>query len=38
MGHELGWPLWGWVSLAASAAFLAAFVAVERRAAGAGGR
>jgi MFS family permease len=38
MGHELGWPLWGWASLAASAAFLAAFVAVERRAGAAGGR
>lgn len=38
MGHELGWPLWGWVSLAASAAFLAAFVAAERRAGAAGGR
>lgn len=38
MGHELGWPLWGWASLGASAAFAAAFVAVERRVAAAGGR
>jgi MFS family permease len=38
MGHELGWPAWGWVSLAASAAFLTVFVAVQRRAAMAGGR
>ncbi|WP_067886100.1 MFS transporter [Actinomadura chibensis] len=38
MGHELGWPLWGWASLAASAVLLAAFVAVERRVAATGGR
>ncbi|MDL4812972.1 MFS transporter [Actinomadura opuntiae] len=38
LGHELGWPLWGWFSLAASAAFLAAFVMVERGAAARGGR
>jgi MFS family permease len=38
LGHELGWPLWGWVSLAASVAFLAAFVAVERGVAARGGR
>ncbi|WP_433469637.1 MFS transporter [Spirillospora sp. CA-128828] len=38
MGHELGWPLWGWASLAASAVFMAAFTAVERRVAAAGGR
>ncbi|WP_084263287.1 MFS transporter [Actinomadura formosensis] len=38
MGHELGWPLWGWGALAASAVFMAAFVAVERRAGAAGGR
>lgn len=38
MGHELGWPVWGWVSLAASAGFAAAFVLVERRVAAAGGR
>ncbi|TDD88682.1 MFS transporter [Actinomadura darangshiensis] len=38
MGHELGWPAWGWVSLAASAVFMAAFAAVERRVATTGGR
>lgn len=38
MGHELGWPLWGWASLAASAAFMTAFVLVERRVAAGGGR
>ncbi|MFA1543772.1 MFS transporter [Actinomadura monticuli] len=38
MGHELGWPLWGWASLAASGVLLALFVAVERRVAAAGGR
>lgn len=38
MGHELGWPLWGWASLAASAVFVAAFTVVERRVAAAGGR
>ncbi|NDU75332.1 MFS transporter [Actinomadura sp. DSM 109109] len=38
MGHELGWPAWGWASLAASAAFAAAFTAVERRVAAGGGR
>lgn len=38
LGHELGWPVWGWVSLAAGAGFLAAFVAVERRLTARGGR
>lgn len=38
MGHELGWPPWGWVSLAASAAFMAAFVVLQRRTGAAGGR
>ncbi|TDD74748.1 MFS transporter [Actinomadura rubrisoli] len=38
LGHELDWPLWGWLSLAASAAFFAAFVAVERRVAARGRR
>lgn len=38
MGHELGWPVWGWASLAASPVLLAAFVAVERRTGAAGGR
>jgi len=38
LGHDLGWPLWGWISLAASAVFLAAFVAVERQVATSGRR
>ncbi|RFS82394.1 MFS transporter [Actinomadura spongiicola] len=38
MGHELGWPAWGWASLAASVVFVAAFVLVERRFAATGGR
>ncbi|SNS37800.1 Major Facilitator Superfamily protein [Actinomadura mexicana] len=38
MGHELGWPPWGWAALACSAAFAAAFAVVERRVAAAGGR
>ncbi|MFI0481201.1 MFS transporter [Actinomadura sp. 9N215] len=38
MGHELGWPVWGWASLAGSALFAAAFVLVERRVAAAGRR
>ncbi|WP_131764144.1 MFS transporter, partial [Actinomadura fibrosa] len=38
LGHELGWPAWGWVSLGASAVFLAAFAEVERRVAADGGR
>jgi MFS family permease len=37
LGHEEHWPLWGWVSLAASAAAFAGFVAVERRLAQRGG-
>lgn len=31
-GHEEHWPLWGWLSLAASVVMLGLFVAVERRA------
>ncbi|PZS20540.1 MAG: MFS transporter [Pseudonocardiales bacterium] len=31
LGHEEHWPLWGWFSLAASAATFGAFVVVERR-------
>ncbi len=31
LGHEEHWPVWGWVSLAASAVRSPAFVAVERR-------
>jgi len=38
LGHELGWPLWGWTSLAASAVLFAAFFLVERHVAASGGR
>ncbi|MFG2001857.1 MFS transporter [Spirillospora sp. NPDC048911] len=38
LGHELGWPAWGWAALAASVLLLTAFVAVERRAAARGSR
>jgi MFS family permease len=31
LGHEENWPLWGWLSMAASGVAFAAFVAVERR-------
>jgi predicted MFS family arabinose efflux permease len=31
LGHEQGWPAWGWVLLVLSGFGLAAFVAVERR-------
>ncbi|MBB2913594.1 EmrB/QacA subfamily drug resistance transporter [Streptosporangium becharense] len=33
LGHERGWPLWGWVAMAASAGLAVVFVLVERRAA-----
>jgi MFS family permease len=33
LGHEEHWPVWGWVSLAASSALFAGFALVERRAA-----
>ncbi|MFB4262496.1 MFS transporter [Nonomuraea sp. GTA35] len=33
LGHELGWPVWGWAMLAAGAVLAAAFVATQRRAA-----
>lgn len=33
LGHEEGWPGWGWVMLGASAVVFAVFVAVQRRAA-----
>ncbi|MGC7098160.1 MFS transporter [Amycolatopsis lurida] len=33
LGHELGWPGWGWAVLAGSAVFVAAFVRTQRRAA-----
>nr|WP_234443596.1 MFS transporter [Streptomyces sp. NRRL B-24484] len=38
LGHELGWPAWGWAMLAGSAALFAVFAAVERRVAERGGR
>ncbi|GAA2826607.1 MFS transporter [Kitasatospora sp. CM 4170] len=38
LGHELGWPAWGWAMLAASAALFALFVVVERRIARRGGQ
>jgi len=37
LGHEENWPVWGWVSLGASAFAFAAFVMVERRLAARGG-
>jgi MFS family permease len=33
LGHELGWPVWGWVMLAGSAVLIAAFIRTQRRAA-----
>jgi hypothetical protein len=38
LGHELGWPLWGWFSLGASALLFGAFLLVERHVAASGGR
>ncbi|KJY24485.1 transporter [Streptomyces sp. NRRL S-495] len=38
LGHELGWPLWGWVLLGASALMFALFAVVERRIARRGGQ
>ncbi|RFU36777.1 MFS transporter [Actinomadura logoneensis] len=38
LGHELGWPAWGWAALAASAVLFAVFALVERRFAARGGR
>ncbi|MEV8636805.1 MFS transporter [Streptosporangium sp. NPDC051023] len=32
LGHEQDWPLWGWLSMAASVALVGVFVLVERRA------
>jgi MFS family permease len=37
LGHELDWPAWGWVMLAASVAVFAGFVVVERSMARRGG-
>jgi EmrB/QacA subfamily drug resistance transporter len=36
-GHDAGWPLWTWASLAASAALFAAFALSQRRLAARGG-
>lgn len=38
LGHELGWPAWGWAALAASVVLFAVFALVERRFAARGGR
>ncbi|MFJ9949968.1 MFS transporter [Kitasatospora sp. NPDC091207] len=38
LGHELGWPGWGWAMLAGSAALFGLFVVVERRIARRGGQ
>ncbi|GAA4848430.1 MFS transporter [Kitasatospora terrestris] len=38
LGHELGWPAWGWVMLAGSGVLFAVFAAVERRVAARGGQ
>ncbi|WP_371481579.1 MFS transporter [Kitasatospora sp. NBC_00315] len=38
LGHELGWPVWGWAMLAGSGVTAALFAVVERRIARRGGR
>ncbi|MGW4898426.1 MFS transporter [Kitasatospora sp. NPDC004240] len=38
LGHELGWPAWGWAMLAGSAALFALFAVVERGIARRGGQ
>ncbi|MFI6321391.1 MFS transporter [Nonomuraea sp. NPDC050556] len=38
LGRDLHWPVWGWVSMAASVAMFYAFVRVERWVTGRGGR
>ncbi|WP_354640335.1 MFS transporter [Kitasatospora camelliae] len=38
LGHELGWPAWGWAMLAAGALLFAVFAVVERRIAARGGQ
>ena len=35
LGHEYGWPLWTWLSLAGSVLLFGAFAALQRRSAGA---
>jgi predicted MFS family arabinose efflux permease len=37
LGHELGWPAWGWALMAASGLLVAAFVVIERGIARRGG-
>ena len=37
LGHEVGWPVWTWAMLVASALAFALFVRVERRVAKGGG-
>jgi hypothetical protein len=38
LGRDLGWPVWGWISMAASLATFAAFVRIERWVTNRGGR
>ncbi|MEV6978036.1 MFS transporter [Kitasatospora sp. NPDC093806] len=38
LGHEFGWPAWGWLMLGASALLFALFAVVERRIARRGGQ
>ena len=38
LGRDLGWPLWGWISMALSVVTFAVFVRVERWVTGRGGR
>ncbi|MFC4907189.1 MFS transporter [Actinomadura gamaensis] len=38
LGHELGWPAWGWAALAGGAVLFAVFAVAERRFAARGGR
>ncbi|MFJ9695378.1 MFS transporter [Kitasatospora sp. NPDC101183] len=38
LGHELGWPAWGWAMLAGSVLMFGLFAAVERRVARRGGQ
>ncbi|MEW9554757.1 MFS transporter [Nonomuraea sp. NPDC050783] len=38
LGRDLGWPVWGWISMGASVAMFAAFVRIERWVTARGGR
>ncbi|MET8863679.1 MFS transporter [Nonomuraea sp. NPDC004580] len=38
LGRDLGWPLWGWISMGLSVVMFAVFVRVERWVTGRGGR